>query len=114
MISLDQFAFAPKVYQEFTTSKVLALEFISGIKIDQIEDLKEKILILKVIARRLAISYYKQIFEYGFFHADPHPGNLLVFPNGHICYLDFGMMGSMLPRDISFLESCLLRLQTKM
>ena len=99
--SLDQFAQAPKVYPTFTTSKVLALEFISGIKIDRINELKVKEIDTKVVARRLAISYFKQIFEYGFFHADPHPGNLLVLPNGHICYLDFGMMGSMLPRDIS-------------
>jgi len=98
--ALDQFAESPKVYPEFTTSKVLALEFISGIKINQIDELKAKEYDTKVIARRLIISYFKQIFEYGFFHADPHPGNLLVRPNGHICYLDFGMMGSMLPRDI--------------
>lgn len=98
--SLEQFAMAPKVYPEFTTTKVLALEFISGIKIDRIEALKSKEIDTKVIARRLSISYFKQIFEYGFFHADPHPGNLLVLPNNHICYLDFGMMGSMLPRDI--------------
>ena len=98
--ALDQFAESPKVYTEYTTSKVLALEFVSGIKINQIDELKAKKYDTKVIARRLIISYFKQIFEYGFFHADPHPGNLLVRPNGHICYLDFGMMGSMLPRDI--------------
>ena len=98
--SLEQFALAPKVYQEYTTSKVLALEFISGIKIDKIDKLKSHDMDIQVTARRLAISFFKQIFEYGFFHADPHPGNLLVLPNNHICYLDFGMMGSMLPRDI--------------
>jgi len=98
--TLEQFAYAPKVHKEFTTIKVLALEFISGIKIDKIPELNKKGFNTKIIARRLAISYYKQIFEYGFFHADPHPGNLLVLPNGHIAYLDFGMMGSMLPRDI--------------
>jgi len=96
----EQFAYSPKVHKEFTTIKVLALEFISGIKIDRIQELNKKSFDTKIIARRLAISYYKQIFEYGFFHADPHPGNLLVLPNGHIAYLDFGMMGSMLPRDI--------------
>ncbi len=99
--TLDQFADAPRVYKEFTTAKVLALEFISGIKINKIDELNEKEFDTKLIARRLAISYFKQIFEYGFFHADPHPGNLLVLSNGHIAYLDFGMMGSMLPRDIN-------------
>lgn len=111
--SLEQFAYAPKVYQEFTTSKVLALEFISGIKIDRIEELKSKQIDTKVIGRRLAISYFKQIFEYGFFHADPHPGNLLVLPNNHICYLDFGMMGSMLPRDISIFGKLFIAITNK-
>jgi ubiquinone biosynthesis protein len=111
--SLDQFAEAPKVYTEYTTSKVLALEFISGTKIDQIEELKRKKIDVKVTARRLAISYYKQIFEYGFFHADPHPGNLFVMPNGHICYLDFGMMGSMLPRDISIFAKLFIAITEK-
>lgn len=111
--SLDQFAHAPKVYPEFTTSKVLALEFISGIKIDQIRDLEIKEHDTKVIARRLAISYFKQIFEYGFFHADPHPGNLFVLPNGHICYLDFGMMGSMLPRDITIFGKLFIAITEK-
>lgn len=99
--SMEQFALAPRIYPAYTTSKVLALEFISGIKIDKIAELKSKQVDTKIIARRLAISYFKQIFEYGFFHADPHPGNLLVLANNRICYLDFGMMGSMLPRDIS-------------
>jgi ubiquinone biosynthesis protein len=111
--SLEQFALAPRVYPDFTTSKVLALEFISGIKIDKIEELKAKEFDTKVISRRLAISYFKQIFEYGFFHADPHPGNLLVLPNSHICYLDFGMMGSMLPKDISIFGQLFIAITDK-
>ncbi|MDU8885676.1 AarF/UbiB family protein [Yeosuana sp. MJ-SS3] len=111
--SLDQFAEAPKVYPTLTTTKVLALEFITGIKINQIEELIAKDIDTKVIARRLAISYFKQIFEYGFFHADPHPGNLLVLPNNHICYLDFGMMGSMLPRDISIFGKLFISITNK-
>jgi ubiquinone biosynthesis protein len=96
----DQFAQAPRVYQNYTTEKVLAMEFMAGIKIDRLQKLKEKGIDTQLIARRLSISFFKQIFEYGFFHADPHPGNLLVLPNRHICYLDFGMMGTILPRDI--------------
>ena len=111
--SLDQFALAPRVYPDFTTSKVLALEFISGIKIDRIDELVTKEFDTKVISRRLAISYFKQIFEYGFFHADPHPGNLLVLPNSHICYLDFGMMGSMLPKDISIFGQLFIAITDK-
>jgi len=109
----NHYSLAPKVYHEFTTSKVLALEFISGIKIDKISKLQKKGFDTKVLARRLAISYYKQIFEYGFFHADPHPGNLLVLPNGHIGYLDFGMMGSMLPRDIAIFGKLFIAISNK-
>lgn len=98
--SPDNYAKAPKVYRAYTTTKILALEFISGIKIDEFEELNAKGIDAKVIARRLTKSYFKQIFKYGFFHADPHPGNLLVLSNSHICFLDFGMMGSILPRDI--------------
>lgn len=98
--SLDQFSHAPLVYKDFTTEKVLAMEFIAGIKIDRLKKLAEKDIDTKLIAKRLSISFFKQVFEYGFFHADPHPGNLLVLPNRHICYLDFGMMGTILPRDI--------------
>jgi ubiquinone biosynthesis protein len=98
--STEQYAMAPKVYADYTTAKLLTLEFINGTKISKIEKLEEKGLDRRIIAKRLAVSYFKQIFDYGFFHADPHPGNLLVMANGKICYLDFGMMGSILQRDI--------------
>jgi ubiquinone biosynthesis protein len=111
--SKDQYACSPKVYQEFTTSKVLALEFMSGTKIDRLAKLEEKGHDKKVIARRLTKSFFKQIFEYGFFHADPHPGNLIVMPNGKIGYLDFGMMGSMLPRDIQVFGKLFLAIKRK-
>lgn len=110
---LDQYAHGPKVFQEFTTDKVLTMNMIDGIKIDKISELESAGIDKKVIARRLAISYYKQIFEYGFFHADPHPGNLLVLPNSHICYLDFGMMGSILPRDIEIFGQLFLSIINK-
>ena len=109
----DQYARAPKVYQKFTTEKILALEFINGIKIDRIRKLEEKKVDKKLIAKRLSKSFFKQIFEYGFFHADPHPGNLLVLPNRHICYLDFGMMGSILPRDIKIFGQLFIAITKK-
>lgn len=111
--SKNQFATAPLVHQEFTTSKVLAMEFISGIKIDRVKLLEEKEIDTKIIAKRLSTSFFKQIFEYGFFHADPHPGNLLVLPNRHICYLDFGMMGSILPRDVRIFSQLFLAVTQK-
>lgn len=91
---------SPAVHSALTTSKVLTMEFIEGIKISDYEKLERNSLDRKVIAKRLALSYFKQIFEYGFFHADPHPGNLLVLPENVICYLDYGMMGSITKKDI--------------
>lgn len=111
--SRDQYAIAPKVFQQYTTERVLALEFIQGIKIDHLQKLNEKGHDKKVVARRLLKSYFKQIFEYGFFHADPHPGNLLVMPNSHICYLDFGMMGSMMPKDIEIFGQLFLSISRR-
>ena len=111
--SADQYAVAPKVYPEYTTTKILALEFMSGTKIDNFNVLEEKGIDVKLIAQRLTKSYFKQIFNYGFFHADPHAGNLLVLPNSHICFLDFGMMGSILPRDIEVFGKLFLGITRK-
>jgi ubiquinone biosynthesis protein len=89
-----------KVYKSYTTSKVLALEYAQGIKISDVSQLEAKGYDCKEIARKLSLSYIKQVFEHGFFHADPHPGNILVMNDGNVCFLDFGMMGSIMNRDI--------------
>jgi ubiquinone biosynthesis protein len=104
---------SPAVYSALTTSKVLTLEFIEGTKISDYEKLERNNLDRKVIAKRLAISYLKQIFDYGFFHADPHPGNLLVLKNNVICYLDYGMMGSITRKDIEQLGSLFVAVNKK-
>lgn len=91
---------SPKVFSDYTTSKVLTLEYIDGIKISSHDKLSNNGLDRKIIAKRLAVSYFRQIFDYGFFHADPHPGNLLILQNNVICYLDYGMMGSIMKKDI--------------
>lgn len=90
----------PRVHQEFTTKKVLTLEFVNGTKVSNYDKLLEVGHDRKKIAEKLATSYIKQIFEYGFFHADLHPGNILVMASGDICLLDFGLMGSIMPKDI--------------
>jgi ubiquinone biosynthesis protein len=104
---------SPKLYSEFTTSRVLTMEYIEGIKISNLTLLKEKGYDSGLIAKRLALSYFKQIFNYGFFHADPHPGNLLILPNNVICYLDYGMMGSIIRKDLEALGSLFLAVKGK-
>jgi len=89
----DMTIYVPKVYREATTSRVLTMEYIDGVKISDVDISGNDVLDRKEIARRGAELIMKQIFVHGFFHADPHPGNIFILPNNIICYLDFGMMG---------------------
>lgn len=90
----------PQVHRGFTTGKVLTMEFVQGIKISDYDKLLEDGHDRVRIARVLGESYVKQVFQYGFFHADLHPGNILVTADGGLCFLDFGLMGSIMPKDI--------------
>jgi len=90
----DQTVYIPKVYREITTERVLTTEFVDGVKVSMLEDLDQNGYDRKLITRRGADILLTQIFEHGFFHADPHPGNLFVLADNVICLLDFGMMGT--------------------
>jgi ubiquinone biosynthesis protein len=90
----DESIYIPKVYREATTERVLTTEFVDGIKVSLLDRLNENGYDRQLITRRGADILLTQIFEHGFFHADPHPGNLFVLPNNLICLLDFGMMGT--------------------
>ena len=84
----------PEVIWDFSSEKVLCLSYLEGTKISDIEKLKSKNIDLPKIAEIGAISYLKQLVNYGFFHADPHPGNLAVSNSGKLIFYDFGMMGN--------------------
>ena len=88
----------PKVYWSHTTPRVLTLEFIRGTKVIDIEQLKARRISAVKVNRLLVRTYLKQLLEDGFFHADPHPGNLLVMDSGHLAFFDFGMVGRITPR----------------
>ncbi|MBW1867449.1 MAG: AarF/ABC1/UbiB kinase family protein [Deltaproteobacteria bacterium] len=90
----DQTLYIPKVFRDFSTKRILTMEFVEGIKISDIQKLNEAGLDCKKIIARGSDILLKQIFDHGFFHADPHPGNIFVLPNNVICLLDFGMTGS--------------------
>ncbi len=81
----------PRVYREHCTGKLLVLEYLDGIKITDLERLSAAGVDLRAAATRVAGIYARMIFEHGFFQADPHPGNLLVLPDGAIGLLDFGL-----------------------
>ena len=89
----DPLVYIPKVFRDTTTTRVLTCEFIEGIKISDIESLDAAGLDRGIITARGADLVLKQIFVHGFFHADPHPGNIFVLPDNVICLLDFGMTG---------------------
>jgi len=83
----------PKVYWEYCTSKIVTLEYIDGIKISDFDELRAAGVDFKRIAHIGTQFILKQIFEDGFFHADPHPGNLFLTRDGKIAPIDFGIMG---------------------
>lgn len=83
----------PRVYWRYTGRRVLTLEFLPGTKIDCIEELQARNIDLAKIGNELISSYLDQVLLHGFFHADPHAGNLSVDNDGKIIIYDFGMMG---------------------
>ncbi|MBT7888544.1 MAG: AarF/ABC1/UbiB kinase family protein [Deltaproteobacteria bacterium] len=89
----DRSIHVPKVYRELTCEHVITMEYIDGIKISEVELLKQKGYNLETIVKRSADLILKQIFIHGFFHGDPHHANVFILPGNVICFLDFGMMG---------------------
>jgi len=85
--------YLPAVYLEFTTPRLLVMEYVAGIKASELAQLDAAGHDRVEISRRIADLVMKQIFVHGFFHADPHAGNIQIMPDGRICFLDFGMMG---------------------
>ncbi len=84
---------SPRVYWQYTTRNVITLERFRGINIGEHEELRKLGLDLKLLAKNLIASFTKQYFVWGMFHADPHPGNILVGKDGTIYLVDFGMVG---------------------
>ncbi|EPS58071.1 hypothetical protein M569_16745, partial [Genlisea aurea] len=86
----------PSIFWEFTTPQVLTMEYVPGIKINRIQALDELGVDRKRLGRYAVESYLEQILSHGFFHADPHPGNIAVddVNGGRLIFYDFGMMGS--------------------
>ncbi len=103
----------PKIYREFTTSKILTLEKIEGIKISNLDELNSKGYDTREICENGTRLVLKMIFEDGFFHADPHPGNLFVCENNIIAPVDFGMMGTLSQWQMDFLGDMVIAVMSK-
>jgi ubiquinone biosynthesis protein len=100
----------PEVYWDYTTDSVLTMERIAGTPIDEVETLKDRGVDIKKAAKRGVELFFEQVFDYGIFHADLHPGNIFVRDDGVIIYLDFGIIGR-IDRDLrKYLASILFYL----
>ena len=100
----------PRVFWELSSHRVLTIERVDGVKISHLERFTEHGLDRRIVARRGGRALLKQIFEDGFFHADPHPGNLFVLPGNIIAPVDYGMMGRLSPGMMSQLSELLVAL----
>lgn len=103
----------PVVYPEFCSSRVLVMEYIDGIKASDIPRLQGEGYNLPLIAERGANLVMEQIFQHGFFHADPHPGNLFILPGNVVCFIDFGQMGRLSRQDKEDFTALILSLVKK-
>lgn len=93
----------PHLYREYTTTRVMVMEYVGGCSIDDRKHLQERGYDLQEVGRKLINNYIKQVMEDGFFHADPHPGNVKVH-DGRIVWIDMGMMGRLSARDKALME----------
>lgn len=99
-----QFAGNPLIHvpypcPELSTDRILVMEHINGIKSSDLDALREQGYDLDLIAERGANLMMEQIFIHGFFHADPHPGNIFILPDNIVCFVDFGQMGRLTLKD---------------
>jgi ubiquinone biosynthesis protein len=106
--SENEFIHIPKVYRQYTERSVLVMEYIDGIKISDIDALKRAGMNLQTIAEYGAKIFLKEIFEFGFFHADPHPGNIFVLPGNVVAPVDFGVTGYIDEEGLQFIANVLL------
>ena len=103
----------PKIYWEFTSKNILILEYIQGIRIDDINALKKANHNIKKITEIGTEVFFLQVFRDGFFHGDMHPGNILINPKGVLIPIDFGIMGRLSNKDRQFLALLLTYLLNK-
>lgn len=103
----------PSIYWRFTASRVLTLEWINGFKLTDTQSIRAAGLDPEAIIRIGVTSGLQQLLEYGFFHADPHPGNLFAMPDGRMAYIDFGMMDQLEETSKETLVDALVHLVNK-
>ena len=109
----DESVYIPKIYGKYTTKKVLVMEKIIGVKLSDIQTIKAFNWDTEKISDIGVKSLFKQVFEHGFFHADPHPGNIFVLNSNCISYIDFGMVGIVDKKMLNYLDEIILAVVNK-
>jgi ubiquinone biosynthesis protein len=104
----DPTVHVPRVFEEYCSEGILTMEYIEGIKPNHIQRLENADLDPKLIAQRGADFVLRQIFDFGFFHTDPHPGNFLVMEDNILAPLDFGQVGRLTQQDRMLLQYLVL------
>ena len=104
----DTTMYFPTVYWSATSQGVLTLEYIDGIKVSDLEALERAGLDRQLVARRGADAFLRMVLDHGFFHGDPHPGNVYILPDNVVCLLDYGMVGRVDPQMKELLANFLL------
>lgn len=95
----DQDVVVPKIHRSISNKEILVMDFVQGTKVSKIDEMGLSKAERKKIAKKGVKIFFKQIMEKGFYHADPHPGNFFILPSQQISFIDFGMMGVILPQD---------------
>jgi len=103
----------PKVYWEYTTGRIITMEFLEGVKVSHIDELENRGYNVKSIAKKGAQAYLKQIFTHRFFHGDPHPGNIFILTGEVVAFMDFGLVGRLTPSMASRLNELLISIASK-
>lgn len=106
----DPHIHVPEVVWNFTSERMLTMSFVEGVKPTDRNYLEQRGYDVKEIASRIVNAVLNQIFIGGFFHADPHPGNLMIMKDGSITFLDFGMVGRLSPDMREYLSSLVIAL----
>lgn len=106
----DPDVYVPRIFWAYSSRRVLTLEWIDGIKLTDVERIRAANLEVKQLVRIGVVAALKQLLEYGFFHADPHPGNLFALTDGRMAYIDFGMMDQLTEEMKEYLVDALVHL----
>ncbi len=105
--------YVPKIYDEFCNNNVLCIEFIDGIKVTDTASLQKHGIDPVTVSETGLQLFVSQILDYGFFHADPHAGNILVKKDGKVVFIDFGAVGKIQPNDKEILENLIISFVAK-